>query len=254
MPRRFRRTRKRNGRKPYIRRRKPRTYGLRKRRFGRNVLTRSVNPAVQMPHIWRLRYNTHIQLSTLEEGGFNTATFVANGLFNPENGATGEHQPMLFDQLSTFWNSYCVLGSKMRIKILPSTAPAAFTTQYIGVVLDDDEKFSPSGSTSQTIENFCENAKGKYRIVNNNSYTTARSMQLSCCFSSRKFFGKKYPQDAAAVAASFTANPQNLAYFIIWTADPFAAADQQPSKLSLDITIDYIVQLREPKDIGQSTV
>lgn len=236
----LRRRRRRTIRRTYRRK----TVAVRRRRYGRNMLTRSLNPAKQMPHIWKMRYNTSKTLASGATAGTTEFyAFRANGLFDPDTG-TGGHQPMLHDQLANFWEKYCVLGSKITVKVVGSNATAY--TAYLGVLLDDDANLLAVNPSA-----LIENAKGPYKIINSGANTSLRSTSVVAKFSAKKFFSKRNVLDDDTIGAPFGNDPANQAYFLVWL-NTGEFSSQNSVALNVDITIDYIVYCSEPKDIAQS--
>lgn len=135
------------------------------------------------------------------------------------------------------------MGSRIRIRACPTLA-GSIVNQYFGVILDDDNTLS--GANSSAI---IENAKGPFRLINNNTYTNTKSVNISHRFSARKFFGKRNVVDDDFLSAQFGNNPANQAYYLVWTETPLSA---QINTITFDVTIDYIVRCHEPKDISQS--
>lgn len=241
MPRKISFRRKVSKRKTY---RKKRRFVARKRRFGRNVIVRSVNPAKQMPSIWKLRYNETVNVSTTSSGTTDWYAFSANSIYDPNVTGAG-HQPMMHDQLADFWEKYVVIGSKITVRCTADQAGAlAGTQQYVGIIVDDNNTLiNPSPSA------IIENAKGTYKLMQQGPYTARNATTLSAKFSARKFFNVRNVKDNDQIGSSFGNNPANQAYFLIWTASNFSSF---ASTAVCDVTIDYIIACQEPKDLQQS--
>lgn len=236
---RARRTRPRATRR-YLRRKATR------RKYGRNSLPRSVNPAIQMPHMFKLRYHEDITISTNGGGlpSMNWHAFSANGLYDPNISGTG-HQPMMFDQLAVFWQRYTVLGAKISLKVVPQPGTTGVIPgAYCGVVLDDNNSLNSANESA-----LIENGKGTFRYINPTYGGSTRSTSLSCRFSAKKFFIKANPSDDDTISAPFTSNPSDQAYFLVWVSCPQTSS---VVPFTVSVTIDYIVRCHEPRDIPQS--
>lgn len=99
----------------------------------------------------KMRYNELVSIASVG-GSLSAYTFVANGLFDPNNTGTG-HQPMYFDQAMLIYNHYKVIGSKINVKIAgPSNASTPTANTQIAVIVTDDNTLSGVTSFSQIVE------------------------------------------------------------------------------------------------------
>lgn len=185
-----------------------------------------------------LRYNTSAQLSSTS-GLMKNYTMRANSVFDPDYTSVG-HQPMGFDQWSLLFNHYVVLGAKMKVRFMnESGSTSAMPPYYCGVLITDQVAF-PYTNSSSVIEAQKGNSKMSQWIYP--SFITQN-------FSAKKYFNVTDVRDNFdRLGASVTANPQEGAYYQIW----MAPVGSQTAAVTADITIEYIVEFCEPKDLAQS--
>lgn len=196
----------------------------------------------------KLRYCQEITLNSAITG-FDSHLFRANSAFDPDYTGTG-HQPKGFDEWSTVYSHYTVMGSRMEVKILPSTT-ANVIPSVNGILLDtsttgvaqfvnlpdllESKLCGKNWHVGGSLYNGQNRNPGKYAMVKN--------------FSSRKFFGIKDPQDGNSYSATTVANPTQQAYFVVWQ---YSIASNDPGILSYMVTIDYIIEFRDPLSLDRS--
>jgi hypothetical protein len=98
-----------------------------------------------LQHRCQLRYSDEIEIK-----GYgvtpNAYAFTGNGLYDPDISGTG-HQPMGFDQLSTFFQHYTVLGSRVLVQFRP-----ADTANVVRAAVAVQRQSSALSSWSRLIE------------------------------------------------------------------------------------------------------
>lgn len=199
-----------------------------KRRFLR------LDAPVPKTKLVKLRYCETLQL---DAGGTDVAVehrFRANSVYDPDRTAVG-HQPMYFDQLAAIYESYEVLGAKIKVAF----SPTASTACLVGVIRDNDTSTTYNNRTA-----LMENPSSRYKVISPESKT----LTMSCNWSARKTFGPNYNRDDNE--ALVTTNPVNESDFVIWAINQHATED--PSGINCMVTIDYIVKFSERKEIAQS--
>jgi len=227
-------------RKTYAKKRRPtkRPGGKRTRRTYRRRPYIS-NALSGMPKTRRaiLRYTEHVTSMTSTTGTLASYVFRANGLYDPNYTSTG-HQPMGFDQWAALYNHYVVLGSKMTVKVLPQETNVS--PCVIGTFLTDG-----SAVPYTTPGSFIEAKRGPYRLFK----ATDRVVSLVQKYSSKKQFNVVDVKDNMdRLGAPVTADPTEEAMFNIW----FFTMDLTTASLNLFVSIDYIVEFSEPKDMATS--
>jgi len=221
-------------RKRTYKRKTKRTY---KKRTSIRTL-QGVPSGIPKTRLCKLRYN-EISLLTASTGVLNTYKYRANSIFDPNYTGTG-HQPMGFDTWASLYNHYHVLSSKIVAR--PMDNESLMSTALTGIYLSDDSSVPYSDSTG-----FIEAKRGTHAIVLPRMSTSPR---LRASFNQKRFFNltKNSPADRSSMAAAVTADPAEEALYIIWLQSLVA----ETSTVYYDITIEYIVQFFEPKDLAQS--
>ena len=100
------------------------------------------------PVTTKLVYTDTILLSSTGSVAFNTHTFRANSVFDPDWTGAG-HQPTRFDQLAALYQRYEVLKSKIRVQfttgqLQPTSTTVALGPWHVGVVCSGQA--TPAGS------------------------------------------------------------------------------------------------------------
>jgi len=184
-----------------------------------------------------LRYTEHVTSITSTLGALGSYVFRANGCYDPNYSSTG-HQPMGWDQWSALYNHYVVLGAKMTLKVLPSASSTS--PCIIGTIVTDGTAvpYSTPGS-------FIEAKRGPYRLFK----ATDRVVSLVQKYSSKRQFNVVDVKDnVARIGSPVTADPAEEAMFNIW----FFTMDNTTASPNVFISIDYIVEFSEPKDMTTS--
>ncbi len=229
---------------PYKRKyKKRRSYGrkkkyTRKKKRSSTTVQRGVFSKTQ---VVRLRYCDNFQLNAATD---STVSHVwrANSIFDPDF-EIGGHQPMGHDQWLNFYSHYTVIGSRIKVNSQQSSTTTT-GAGLVGVLLKDNSTTITSGST-----NIMEQALAKWRLYG--PMTSGRPVSVTHGFSSKKFFGlKDIADNTDRVGAEFGADPEEVAYFHVFQSSVAAGLD--PALIYVNITIDYICLLTEPKALGSS--
>lgn len=229
----------------------PKRTSRKKRSPRRRVRRRRYNPRKAIlsgfpsQKLVKLRYiDTNV---TLDAGVGLTQEYVyrANSVFDPDHTGIG-HQPMGFDQWAGIYNRYTVLGAKITVVYNPSAA-GSVTAGYVGITLSGDT--NPL-SNYTSINNILESKlTGARTTITGMNQMLGKETRISKNFSAKKFFGVKDVQDGASLSALVGANPAKDAYFSVWQA---SIDGNNPASASLTVKIDYIVLMREPKNLDGS--
>jgi len=192
----------------------------------------------------RLRY---VDFCTLD-GGAGTcaqAIFKANGCFDPRT-AIGGHQPMGFDQWSTFYNHYVVVGSKIRAH-LGTGGVTPLNGAIFGINLNDDVTMSTDVTT------IMEQGLSKFNKQNfHPSAGAGRGFVATSKFSAKKFFNiTNVTDNINRIGSQTTADPTDLANYIVWFGAPPGDLTDMTS-INATIIIEYLVVFSEPRDLAQS--
>lgn len=193
-----------------------------------------------MPKIRRahLRYAEDFNLNS-SVGSMAVYRFRANSLYDPNQSATG-HQPLGYDQWAALYNHYVVVGAKITVKSLSGQGTPAIAA-IAGCYISDDTTFPYTNSSGMI-----EAKKGSWRTMT----TQRNTVSFITKFSAKKFFNVVDVKDNLdRIGATVSANPTEEVYFNIWFQDLFGAASTDQR---FQITIDYIADFSEPKDLTQS--
>jgi len=170
--------------------------------------------------------------------------FSANGLYDP-NISGGGHQPYGYDQwLPTFANHYVVLGSKIRVRFAArNTTLPADNTYVVGVDLRDTNASITGQGTDRLME-----TTPSHKVMTN---ANARGwVQVTKCFSARKFFKVKDAAGMQYLQSIYSSNPTEGAYFHVFAGAADGVSD--PESITAIVQIEYIARLIEPNELPQS--
>lgn len=193
-----------------------------------------------MPMVRRTKHRYVANISiTSSTGLLSFNLFRANSLFDPEYTNIG-HQPMGFDQMAALYNHYCVIGSRITLKAMPNQATDVNTAVF-GVYISDDTTIPYTNYSG-----FMEAKRGTYKTLVNQR----NQVSLSTNFSTKKFFNASDVKDIEYLWGTPGTNPAEEAYFCIWYQNL-----ENPGETSTHnflVTVDYIAEWKEPKDLAQS--
>lgn len=192
-----------------------------------------------MPKIRKayLRYNESLAL-TSTVGSLDKKQFRANGIYDPNLTGTG-HQPFGYDTWATLYNHYVVVGARINFKLFTNALNAP---SMMGAFLSDDTTLPYT-----TPDGFIEAKKGTWKTCQLRAGTMMPTAISK--YSARQFYNVKDVRDNIdRLGATIGADPSEQAIFNLW----FATLDGSTATCYATITIDYIVQFSEPKDLNQS--
>lgn len=187
----------------------------------------------------KMRYQTNI---VLDHGiaGIAVHVFSANGLYDPDITGTG-HQPRGYDQLMTMYDHYVVMGSKITAAFA-SRSSAANTNANIGIALKD------SYGTVSDANEYMEGRNQIFKAIE--QINPSGCPKLTKTFSAKRFFGRTNVKDNQEFQGTINDNPAEQAYYHVWMQAFNSTVDVNP--LDVNVFIDFIVLLREPKQPAQS--
>lgn len=219
-------------RKRRIRKRKVRRMNRRRNVVPRTITSTGIGFPKKM--LMTHKYSQHVlQQST---GGLVTFDFSANGMYDPNISGAG-HQPMYFDQMTTLYDHYHVIGSSFKVYFPPDT-----DVQYVcGVYLNDNTSLVPTSWDGLVEQTQCK----RYFV-----YPTA--VKPTCVtqkWSAKKIFGGSILGNAE-LQGDAAGNPPEQTYYTFF----FQPTDKFSSTSSLPIIVEvrYIAIWSELKDVAQS--
>ena len=170
--------------------------------------------------------------------------FRANSCYDPDQSGVG-HQPLGFDEWSTFYNHYVVLGSKC--SFTGSTASSTARSGYVQGVL-----LSATTDAPTDVETYMEQGPVVWKGNVNMQNGAGQPKTVTKNFSAKKFFNVTNVNDnTSRIGAIVTTNPTEQAYYAcsIGSIDPGAG---DPDHFYGVVVIEYIVQFSEPKNLTSS--
>lgn len=182
--------------------------------------------------------------------GANPLNFAANGLYSIENPAPGggAHQPYLFDQMCLLYDHYTVLGSKIKITIIPndSTTTAASAARF-ALYTNDDTSVTPL-----TMDGVCEQTDARWKVYDGSKVNT-RPVTFVKKYSAKKRFGASILANDAlrGNAGPSATNPDEMVWFTL--AGQSLDTQTTESTYSLSYEITYIVMYTEPREVAMSS-
>ena len=178
-----------------------------------------------------MRYATTYNFGSASAGPLISHIFRANSIFDPDQTGTG-HQPYGHDTYASIYNHYNVREAVITLSALDNNG------YTMGCTLTDD-------TTVNGDFNNIKEVKGTQMVVKNAGSTTPKLVQKY----ERDKFWDKGVSVSTETGALFGANPQEQTMFHVWVCDKDATADVSAW---IQITITYIVDMYELKDLGLS--
>lgn len=230
MPRR-RRTRTRNRKRPY---RKKRSDNGFYRSYGKGAV-------VSLPYPNKMRFNTrYVESSVVLNPGAGVADthiFQLNGLYDPDISGVG-HQPIGFDQVMTMYDHYTVIGARAKVFIQNGENSIE---QLVCCRIAD------SSVVSGDIQNAIEN--GNCRWTNLGIKGSSRDCaSLTIGFSAKKFFSRS-PLTSSNLQGNVSSNPSEGAYLHIMCQ---GLNSKDAGSTYVSVVIEYACILTEPKLLTSS--
>lgn len=185
----------------------------------------------------RMRYVTPVEIASTG-GVINYHSYRCNSVYDPDaTTVITDHQPMGFDQWTQLYNHYIVKGSKINVQLTKSTGDDRMA---VGIYISDDASVPYTDFTG-----FAEAQKGTYKL---NAYQR-NSLSINTSFSTKGYFNVADLRDNfKRLGALVSDNPSEQAYYMLW----LQGMDTGNVNIQAIVTIDYIVEFSEPKDLTQS--
>lgn len=155
--------------------------------------------------------------------------FRANSIFDPDYTGIG-HQPYGHDTYATIYNHYSVAKSTITM------TPTSTQNGIYGISITDDVSVQADFDTIRET-------KGTKMAVN----TGQKQAPVVQSYIDKQNFSKTVSQPTSAL---FGASPSEAMYFHCWNEGMNSGND--PQSTSFLITISYVVNMWELKDLGQS--
>jgi len=168
-----------------------------------------------------------------------------NSLYHPDISGGSAHDPYYFDQMTALYDHYCVIGSKITVKVVPTgtattTANANNNSMLISLYVNDN-----TTATSTLPQNQAEYQTGRVRLTGN---VFDRPYTLSDRWSAGKYFGKS-PLANDELQRTSTTRPTEQSYYNL----AIIAADQAATITAIAyVMIEYIAIWKEVIDVPTS--
>lgn len=161
--------------------------------------------------------------------------FWQNGLYDPD-ASIGGHQPMGFDEISPLYNHYQVVGSKIRVTVLP---PRVAATQVLVGITDSPQLTLTSTDPSTLIED--PDCKWK-------ACTQDQGTVITSSFTAKD----RYPGAGAAAqgASLISSSPTDGLFYNIWMAN--IDTTNTTAGIDMVVEIDYTAIFWERRDLAAS--
>ena len=168
--------------------------------------------------------------------GFNT--FRANSVYDPDFTGVGA-QPRYFDEIMPLYDHFVVIGAKITATYINENNESYF----IAVNRNDN------GITSNNINDVIEQRNATYTYLG--PATGGNNIKkLSLTYSPKRFLGRSKPLADPDLKGGVSSNPSEGMYFSVCAGAADAVSD--PTAITCNVVIDYIVAFIEPKRIGSS--
>lgn len=171
--------------------------------------------------------------------------FFANGMYDPAITSSGVRnaQPRLFDQASTLYGKYLVIGSKIQVSFAQTKSNTE--AYFIGLSKNRDPLYPRTD-----IYEYVENRDSK--IVQQHEQVNGKVPYLTMGFSINRDLNKTNAMDVAnTTGAAFNANPDSQVYYDIIGGSSDGSGQNGPI-LTCNIRITYIAVLFEPNIVAAS--
>lgn len=163
------------------------------------------------------------------------------GLYDPE-AAAGGHQPLGFDEMTTLYDHYNVLGATIKVRAVSGAADVGSGATMIGCYINDDT----TGVT--TYDELQEQGRAVSRLLTGNTANGIVHFRKS--FDTKKYFGVNDIADSDKLKGSISANPTDGAYFAVFAQGMVSGSN--PSTVYLNLEIEYTVKWTERRSLVQS--
>lgn len=172
-------------------------------------------------------------------GAIASLFISTNGMYQPSNSGATE-QPLYFDQMTSIYDHYCVIGSRAKFKILPDSSGSFTKPVVAGLIINDDTTL-----TYTQARQLADHPTGKIQYLNINMNKPA---VLTQSWSAKKYFNKNPLADTDLQGTS-AANPNEQSWYNLVLQDVTQAVTFTADVI---VEVEYIAIWKELKDIASS--
>lgn len=182
------------------------------------------------------RYCENVDL-TSASGVINKVQYSCNSMFDPYATGTG-HQPYYFDQMTAIYNHYTVIGSKIKLTIVPFASNT--DGMFVGLYKDDD-------TTTTNVNDITVLAEQSQKAIRTIPLSSTNSHYLTSKWSAKKTFGGSILGNDD-LQGNIAASPTEQTYYTI-AGQAFGTST---GSLRVTVEISYIAVWDELKAVTQS--
>jgi hypothetical protein len=173
-------------------------------------------------------------------------SWSANGIYDPRTPSLGGHAPLTYNLWASIYDTWIVAGSKMQVTFCPGGIDEGDSTMRAGVFVAD-QSYQGTGLDPLLPNTWIESGLGTWRAVQ--SSVNIKPAMCTAKFSAKKWFNLTSIRDNNPLYGSTfpgASNPTHQAYYNVWVG-PMVSGGTTPVPLTLQVVIDYLVIVGEPK-------
>lgn len=191
-----------------------------------------VSTGLGFPKKMKMTHKYHENITLTAGATLGTYSFACNGMYDPNITGVG-HQPYYYDQMSALYDHYHVIGAKITVKFIPTTASAPM---LCGVFINDDSTVTPTN-----IDTLCENSNARWRTTD----LAGDIVTFNIKWSAKKAFGGAVMANNS-LQGEVGSNPTELQTFQVFLQHVDKVTNVSAN---LEVAIQYIAIWHELKDI-----
>lgn len=216
---------------PY-RLKKKRKNGKATRNLSTAVIGKSIPSKMVMTHKW----HETLTLSS-ESGSLASYSILTNGAYAP-NQADTDHAVHYFNTLASIYQRYTVIGSRIIVKLAPTTANTVAAIG--GLYVNDNAAITPT-----SLDGMAENIRATSKLI---QVGGNNQIILRAKWSGKKSFGKSILSNNSAGALT-NANPTEFDAYTIFVQLLDAGTTQN---FVAQVYVEMICVWQQPRDLGIS--
>lgn len=237
----------------YMKRRKGyrKRYNRKKRRYNRrgNLVTKQLT-GFPKNQVVKMRYSNWLFASLAAlPNGYYEIPFAANNINSPDTvPGPDSHRPMGYNQWLQFYRTFTVLGSRMTVSATSSSGDALHI--IVSLLVSNEQT-----TVNNSISNIIETGRSSYQIMQNSANGLPIVKSVRQKYSAKRWHNVEDVKDADTLEGVMDAvapvDPTDPTYYIL-TIQPYDQDSVATGQIHVTYTIDYIVMLKDPKEIAAS--
>ena len=192
----------------------------------------------------KLRYTDVISLNAAA-GSLATYAFRCNNVFDPDATGTG-HQPRHYDILAEVYNYYTVRGMKITAKIVGFDETSTERTQCLGIRVSPDINLLSPNTDIASLHEGGRTLNTRYAMVQHEDPTKTRAVTHTWSLKRNKANSNQTTDDILS-GTTAGAGPSRQDYATVFVGSNILDPGQDPCRLQVMVTCDYVVQFRGVK-------